>query len=149
MSQSQIPTQYLFVYGSLRQGFQSEAYHYISHYFDMVGAAKVKGFLIDMGSYPAAVPTNSDHFINGELYSLKNREEHGWAFGQLDDYEGVVVEADEMALYRRALTTAQVGDQTYTAWIYWYNADVTGKPIVASGDIFEYLKNKQAIGPAG
>jgi gamma-glutamylcyclotransferase (GGCT)/AIG2-like uncharacterized protein YtfP len=136
------PTYNLFVYGSLRKGFQSEAYHYISHYFHLACTAKVRGFLIDMGSYPAAVPSGSDHYIVGELYTLKNPDEYSWAFGQLDDYEGVVVEADEMPLYRRELTTVYTGDQQVPAWIYWYNADVMGRPVVLSGDIFEYFKNK-------
>jgi len=26
------------------------------------------------------------------------------------------------------------------AWIYWYKGDVTGKPVIASGDVLEYIK---------
>ena len=33
----------LFVYGSLRSGFRSPAYEYVSRYFDLLGDAKVKG----------------------------------------------------------------------------------------------------------
>ena len=47
----------LFVYGSLRSGFKSPAYDYISRFFSLVGDAKVKGRLFDMGSYPAGVPS--------------------------------------------------------------------------------------------
>ena len=47
-----------------------------------------------MGEYPAALPTTEDKFIIGELYKIKNEDEFGWAMGQLDDYEGVVVEDD-------------------------------------------------------
>ena len=57
----------LFVYGSLRSGFRSPAYEYISRYFDLVAEAKVKGELFDLGTYPAAKPTTKNKFIIGEL----------------------------------------------------------------------------------
>ena len=76
---------FLFVYGSLRSGFNSDAYQYISRYFTLVDNAKVKGILYDLGDYPAALPTEKDFFITGELYYLKNEEEYNWAMEQLDD----------------------------------------------------------------
>ncbi|HET9434924.1 MAG TPA: gamma-glutamylcyclotransferase family protein, partial [Chitinophagaceae bacterium] len=94
----------LFVYGSLRSGFRSPAYEYISRYFDLVGAGKVKGQLFDLGTYPAAKPSNQNRFIIGELYRIRNEKEFTWAMGQLDDYEGVQVGFDETQLYRRELT---------------------------------------------
>ena len=83
---------FVFVYGSLRSGFQSPAYEYISRYFNLFGQAKVKGKLYDMGEYPAAIPVQEDAFIKGELYIIKNETEFSWAIGQLDDYEGVLPE---------------------------------------------------------
>ena len=65
----------LFVYGSLRSGFRSAAYEYISRYFDLVGDAKVKGLLFDLGDYPAAKPTDEEKFIVGELYSIRNKKQ--------------------------------------------------------------------------
>lgn len=137
---------HLFVYGSLRSGFHSPAYEYISRYFNLVGPAKVKGKLFDLGEYPAAIPTNDDAFIIGELYVIKNEAEFSWALGQLDDYEGVDVEQDEKQLYRRELAEVFINDKVVTAWIYWYNGDVEGKPIVSSGDILDYIqKNDQFL----
>jgi gamma-glutamylcyclotransferase (GGCT)/AIG2-like uncharacterized protein YtfP len=133
---------HLFVYGSLRSGFRSHAYEYISRFFNLISAAKVKGKLYDLGEYPAAVPTDEDTYIVGELYDIKDESEFSWAIGQLDDYEGVNVEADEVQLYRRELTEITTDDKKVTAWIYWYNGDVSGKPVVASGDILEYMKSK-------
>lgn len=134
----------LFVYGSLRSGFQSNAYHYISHYFKLLGTAKVSGQLFDLGEYPAAKPApGTDSFILGELYELNEKSAFSWVFGQLDDYEGVVAEEGETVMYRRELTTAFINSHVETAWIYWYNGEVTDKPLVASGDIVEYFKNKK------
>ena len=133
----------LFVYGSLRSGFNHPAYAYISTHFTLVGSAKVKGRLYDLGSYPAALPTNDEAFILGELYTLKEEQEFSWAIAQVDDYEGVNPEPGETALYVRKVTTVYINDQTTTAWIYWYNNDVEGKPLIASGDVLEYLQQKK------
>jgi len=134
---------HLFVYGSLRSGFQSAAYEYISRYFVLKGNAKVKGSLYDLGSFPAAKPTNENAFIIGELYELKHDNEFSWAFGQLDDYEGVNVAYDEVQMYYRAITDVYFNDQIIPSWIYWFNGDVSNKPLIASGDMIEYLQQKQ------
>jgi len=131
---------FVFVYGSLRSGFQSPAYEYISRYFNLFGQAKVKGKLFDTGSYPAAIPVQDDSFIVGELYLIKSENEFSWAIAQLDDYEGVFPEPGEPPLYRREIADIFINDAIVPAWIYWYNGDVTGKPEIGSGDILDYLK---------
>jgi len=129
----------LFVYSSLRKGFHSERYGYISRHFSYVCDAKVKGILRDIGNQPVCTPTLDNLFIKGELYKLNDEKEFSWAFGQLDDYEGVVATEEEQPLYRRELTTVYKGDNTITkAWIYWYNGDVTGTPVITSGDALHY-----------
>jgi gamma-glutamylcyclotransferase (GGCT)/AIG2-like uncharacterized protein YtfP len=133
----------LFVYGSLRSGFRSPVYEYISRFFTFVGEAKVKGKLFDLGEYPAGIPVTDDVFIKGELYTAKNPQEFSWAIGQLDDYEGLNAEEGEQPLYYRSISTAYIDDQLTDAWVYWYNGDITGKRFVESGDILEYLKNKK------
>ncbi len=133
----------LFVYGSLRSGFHSPVYEYISRFFKFIGEAKVKGKLYDLGTYPAGIATTEDSFIVGELYQAINEHEFSWAIGQLDDYEGVSVEADEVQLYRREVAEVHINDKTTDAWIYWYNGDVSGKPLIASGDILEYMSSKK------
>lgn len=134
---------HLFVYGSLRRGFRSPAYEYISRFFTFVGDAKVRGKLFDMGSYPAGMPTNDNSYITGELYQANNPNEFSWAIGQLDDYEGVAVEADEVQLYRREITEVHISGQVTHAWIYWYNGDVSGKPLISSGDMMQYFQEKK------
>ena len=132
-----------FVYGSLRSGFRSPAYEYVSRYFDLVGEGKVKGVLYDLGTYPAAKPSNENKFIVGELYRIRNENEFAWAMGQLDDYEGVHVDFDETQLYRRDVTEVYIDNKITNAWIYWYHGDVTGKPIIESGDVLQYMDQKK------
>ncbi|MBV9987565.1 MAG: gamma-glutamylcyclotransferase [Chitinophagaceae bacterium] len=131
----------LFVYGSLRKGFQHPAYGYISRYFTLVSDATVNGALYDMGQYPAAVPDNGSR-INGELYRINNPDEFSWAMAQLDDYEGVNTEAGERPLYRREPVAVYIGDRTESAWIYWFNGEVDPHARIDTGDVLEYLQRK-------
>lgn len=133
----------LFVYGTLRSGLHHPAYEYISNKFILIGESKVKGKLYDMGDYPAAIPTQDEYYIVGELYQLKEDQDFSWVIAQIDDYEGVNPEPGETALYKREMTTVYTGDKTTGAWIYWYNNDTSGKPIIESGDVLQYIQQKK------
>ena len=132
----------LFVYGSLRSGFRNPAYNYLTKYFHLLGEAVVKGRIYDMGDFPVAKPTTEEKFISGELYAINNPLEFSWAIGQLDDYEGVDVEEGEVPVYKREEVMVYQNGQPVPAWIYWFNGDVTGKPEVESGDLLQYLQQK-------
>jgi gamma-glutamylcyclotransferase (GGCT)/AIG2-like uncharacterized protein YtfP len=136
----------LFVYGSLRRGFQHPAYAYISRYFTLIGEGKVQGKLYDMGSYPAALPVTGDFFIRGELYRINHPDEFEWAMAQLDDYEGIVPEPGESALYRREQAIVRLDNgSTELAWIYWFNGTVDERSWTGTEDLLQYMqwKNNQ------
>lgn len=138
----------LFVYGSLRRGFRSEAYNYISKYFTFVSTGKVKGVIWDTGSYPVATPSTEDSFIKGELYKIKNEEEFFWAIAQLDDYEGVSAEQDEHIFYKREKTTVLLENgKKSEAWVYWFTGDTFGKPVFTTEDMMEYYEIKNLNRP--
>lgn len=139
------PPYFLFVYGSLRRGFRNAAYEYISRFFELVGDARVKGELYDMGDYPAAVPGQGDHYLIGELYRIRDEHEFSWAMAQLDDYEGVKTEPGEHPEFRRDITEAECQGRTEIAWIFWYNSPVTGRPLIASGDVLKYMQEKKQL----
>jgi gamma-glutamylcyclotransferase (GGCT)/AIG2-like uncharacterized protein YtfP len=132
----------LFVYGSLRSGFRNPVYAYLTKYFHLMGEAVVKGKLYDLGDFPAAAPTTEEKFISGELYCINNPLEFSWAIGQLDDYEGLNTEEDEIPLYKRVEVIAYKNGEEHKAWIYWYNRDLSGKPVIDSGDLLQYLQQK-------
>ncbi len=137
---------YLFVYSTLRVGFQNDNYEYIRCYFTLEGNAKVKGILSDLGNNPVATPTTENYFIKGELYRINHENEFSFVIGQLDDYEGVKPEADEKASYKRELATVTREDGSeVNAWIYWYNGNVEGKPVIECGDVLEYAKGKNPM----
>ena len=133
----------LFVYGSLRSGFRNPVYNYLTKYFHLLGEAVVKGKFFDAGTNPVAVPATEDgSFIHGELYVVNNPDEFGWAIAQLDDYEGMNVEAGEQPLYRREVTEAFQDGKGSPAWIYWFNGNTAGMPAIDFGDILKYLQEK-------
>ncbi|MBP9098902.1 MAG: gamma-glutamylcyclotransferase [Ferruginibacter sp.] len=138
----QTPSQQLFVYGSLRSGFRNPVYQYLTKYFRLVGEAVVHGKFYDKGPFPVAIPTAGDSFITGELYAVNNPEEFNWAIEQLDDYEGLNVEAGEKPLYKRELVTVFREGTPSLAWIYWYNESVDGMKEIATGDVLKYLQEK-------
>lgn len=132
----------LFVYGSLRSGFRTPAYHYLTKYFTLVEEGIVKGKLYEKGNYPVAVPTDEEKFILGELYRINEPTQFSWAIEQLDDYEGLNVEEGETPLYKREAVKVLVNGQESDTWIYWYNGDVTGKTEILTGDVLKYLQEK-------
>jgi gamma-glutamylcyclotransferase (GGCT)/AIG2-like uncharacterized protein YtfP len=133
----------LFVYGSLRSGFNHPAYSYMADNFILLDKGRIKGKMYDLGDYPAAVPTTEEVFIVGELYELQQHKDFDWTISQIDAYEGLHVEPGEIPLYQRTLTTVYLNNSTTTAWVYWYNRDIENSPFIASGDVLEYLQQKK------
>lgn len=139
MQQSLPASPYLFVYGSLRMGFQNEAYKYISEYFEFVCHAKSKGILYDAGTYPVAKPCNTDNYIIGELYKIKKPELFDWAITQLDDYEGLNPESDEPQFYERTICNVITDKEIIPAHVYWYSGDVSTMPVLPVADVMQYF----------
>lgn len=140
----QTHSHFLFVYGSLLSGFKSPAYEYISKYFKLKGNASVKGTIYDMGTFPVGVSIDTGRIIRGELYEIRNPKELSFILAQLDDYEGLYPDDGEDIYYKRELvnTTSETGEEVI-AWIYWYNKDTSGKPIVESEYMMSYPERKQ------
>jgi gamma-glutamylcyclotransferase (GGCT)/AIG2-like uncharacterized protein YtfP len=133
-------TYQIFVYGSLRSGFRNPAYQYLTQHFSLLGEAVVQGKFYDKGPHPVAVPATDESFINGELYVFNNPEEFKWVIEQLDDYEGLNVEAGEKPMYIRQQVTVFREGISSQAWIYWYNESIEGMKEITSGDVLKYLQ---------
>lgn len=130
----------LFVYGSLRSDFEGETHHYIGDYFTLLGLARVRGRLYALPDYPAAIASNEEYYIRGELYTITNPEKFSVAIQQLDDYEETTVQKDGVPLYNREIVDVFINDTIIKSWVYWYNGNVDDKPIIAGGDVLEYLR---------
>ncbi len=135
-------TYQLFVYGSLRSGFRNPAYQYLTKYFHLLGEAVVQGKFYDKGPHPVAIPGTGEAFINGELYVFNNPDVFKWVIEQLDDYEGLNVEAGETPMYKREIVPVFQEGNSSRAWIYWYNGSVNGMKEITTGDVLKYLQEK-------
>ena len=132
----------LFVYGSLRIGFNDPAYSYLSKYFHLLGEGKVSGRFHFNGKIPVAVPS-ANEYITGDLYELNNPEELKWVMVQLDDYEGLNIVPGEKPLYKREQIDVSLKDSSYKAWIYWYNGNTDGMPVLDAEQVSNYLRQQK------
>jgi gamma-glutamylcyclotransferase (GGCT)/AIG2-like uncharacterized protein YtfP len=77
-------TNILFVYGTLRSGFDNPYARLLREQSEFLGPAIVMGSICKMGDYLGYRPEPKGE-VHGELYRLKNPEE---TFRILDEYEG-------------------------------------------------------------
>jgi gamma-glutamylcyclotransferase (GGCT)/AIG2-like uncharacterized protein YtfP len=81
-------------------------------------------------------------FIKGELYEHKKDSDFSWAIEQLDAYEGVNPEEGEPMLYKREVVKVYYKNEVTEAWIYWFMGRIDDQPLIASGDIFDFVHQK-------
>lgn len=128
--------EYLFVYGTLREGAGHPMHEVLRRHATAAGPAGFRGKLFDLGPYPAVVPGGSGRsLVRGELYRLPNPEP---VLRRLDKYEGCAPEDPPPHPYRREKhpVITQDGGRA-TAWIYLYNGSVAAAAPIASGDYLE------------
>ncbi len=142
MAQQQ-PVQNLFVYGTLRKGFDNETFSYIDPYVSLLGKASVKGDCFLFNELPALVQKEMKQTISGILYRINDPEAVSWVLMQLDDLKGMRPDNSEIPLYKRTLTKIFFNGEELDAWIYLFNADVAGLPMLASDDISKLLNDQK------
>ena len=123
----------LFVYGTLRRGFE------LHHYLPRLGArflaeARVAAELIDLGRYPGARPADGKgKWVRGELFQLR---QSAYALRVLDKVEGFIPAVPERSEFIRAMAEVIVTQGArQRAWIYWLTAKAgAGRRRIACGD---------------
>lgn len=130
-------SEYLFVCGTLLPELVPDHLREMVSAFKPLGEATVRGRLYDLGEYPGAVlDENADSLVHGRVFQLPDDPE---VLVALDDYE--CVEANDLAasLFIRNTAKAKMSDGgEVVCWIYTYNRDVTGKPLIDTGDYLSY-----------
>lgn len=121
---------YLFVYGTLKQGFSRHKLIFDGS-MQLVGKARVHGVLYELSgaAYPAAVFGKTEAMVEGELYRIP--PDHSCVLDQIDAEEGV-----SDGLFARRLITVRIGDVEYPSWAYGYLQSLQGAKEIFSG-VFE------------
>lgn len=131
---------YLFVYGTLRKGYDSPVKEQVDAGMEWIGQAKVKAVLYDMGTFPGAVKSSGMSEVLGDVYQVNDPKV---IFNILDRYEGYRENDPENSEYIRVKTNVQMNNgKKLSVWIYWCNLDLEGKPVIKNKDYLRYLKKK-------
>lgn len=126
-------TEYLFVYGTLRQGIGHPMHQQLAAHANFVAMARYQARLYQLSYYPGAVPSaNIVDQVVGELYQLVQPK---LILPVLDEYEECGEGFAKPQEYRRELqqVTLENGGSV-SAWVYIYNRNTSGLQQIQSGD---------------
>ena len=100
----------LFVYGTLRRGYQNEFARLLHSNSRFLGGARVSARLCQLGTYTGAVLSDQPgDWVPGEVFELNDPS----ILAALDEYEG--------AEFQRALAHVHLDDgQSLEAWVYLF-----------------------------
>ncbi|HEX2255415.1 MAG TPA: gamma-glutamylcyclotransferase family protein [Afifellaceae bacterium] len=118
---------WLVLYGSLRRELPDFRRLGLGHALTWLGPCVVRGTLHDLGAYPGLSPAGGTD-IQADLFAISDAA----VLGQLDAFEGYVPEDTAASLYLRRRIA--VRRPAVEAWIYLYNGELDGAPVVVSGD---------------
>lgn len=123
---------YLFVYGTLREGRDDALAQLLRREAALVGTAVLPGRLYRIGWYPGFVDSQADgDLVYGDLYRLSKNAE---LLKALDDYEGCGENDPEPHEYRRQKRMVRLGDEEIEAWVYVYNWSLDGRTVISGGN---------------
>lgn len=120
----------LFVYGTLRRGFDGAMARQLRAAARYVGSGTVAGRLYRIADYPGLVP-GPDGQVAGDLFAL---DDPAATLALLDEYEECAAHHPQPHEYRREQLVVETADGPVTAWTYIYARDVAGLPLIAGGD---------------
>ena len=107
---------------------------------NFTGRGSIRAALFDLGIYPAAVPTDDDSVVWGEVYQT---EDTASVLAALDEIEGYRPNEPDRSLYTRSLSDVTLEDgRAEKAWAYFYNAPLGRAQRIMSGDYLEHLHGK-------
>ncbi|AGE72215.1 hypothetical protein SacN8_11355 [Sulfolobus acidocaldarius N8] len=123
---------YIFVYGSLRFGF--ELNHFLKN-SRFVGLGLVEGYkMYDLGSYPGVV--RGDSVVHGEVYEINDELLN--VLDEVEDYRG---SPDDLYIREKVRVYFDDKRKYYldNVYIYVYNQDITGRDVIVDGDYSKYV----------
>jgi len=125
--------EYLFVYGTLKQGYSHPMSNFLNHHSEFLGCGYFQGKLYMVAHYPGAVLSdNPEDKVHGHVFMLKSDSED--AFRVLDDYEGIDPSSTEQDFYKRVVLKVYMDALgSIDAWVYIYNLPTDDLVLIPSG----------------
>lgn len=136
--------QHLFVYGTLRSGFDNPFAEFLRQRGQYVGEATFPGLLLDLAlsdasGYPGAVyQPDSTTRVVGTVYDISRQKQA--ILTHLDEYEGIGDAFDQPNEYVRAVIPVHCNEILINCWVYLYNHPTNGKPVITSGDYLHWSR---------
>jgi gamma-glutamylcyclotransferase (GGCT)/AIG2-like uncharacterized protein YtfP len=123
---------FIFLYGTLLPQHAPPAMRRLLEDFRPCGEGWVRGVLYDFGAHPGAVLNDAtDQLVYGVVFQMP--DDVG-VLAQLDDYEGFDAKSPGSCLFvRKRYPVALADGNVVQCWIYEYNGNPAGLPIIASG----------------
>ena len=122
---------YLFVYGTLMQNIDSQIARFLRTNSCFIAEGKMKGYLYDVGFYPAALHLpDVESIVVGHIFELQDEVT---TLATLDEYEG--------AAYQRGKVQIESEQGTYECWVYLYEDTVEDLDLITSGNYLDYLSD--------
>jgi gamma-glutamylcyclotransferase (GGCT)/AIG2-like uncharacterized protein YtfP len=104
----------LFVYGTLRRGFENRFARLLRSRSRFLGTGRIRAKLHQFSGYTGAIQSDDpDQWIPGELYELK----HPSILSILDRYEG-------REFHRKVVQVELCTEHTLEAWVYFYRGNL-------------------------
>jgi gamma-glutamylcyclotransferase (GGCT)/AIG2-like uncharacterized protein YtfP len=134
MARENLKTDKLFVYGTLRKGF--DPHQYLKSSARFLGKGRIAGRLYDLGEFPGAVPSElPGDEVQGELYELGDL---GRQLKALDEYEEFDPEHPEKSLFVRQKVDVRLENgERFKAWTYFLPKEPARATRIRSGDYLE------------
>lgn len=128
---------HIFFYGTLMAPFNRPGRQRVDPKLTYVGRGTIRAALFDLGIYPAAVPTEDEGVVWGEVYETDDAPS---VLAALDEIEGYRPNEPERSLYTRVKADVDLGGgRTQRAWVYFYNAPLGRAQRIQSGDYLQHL----------
>lgn len=125
-----MPSDLLFVYGTLRIGSAHPMAARLAGEAAYLGPATVGGSLYRVADYPGFVPGRTGRVL-GDLFRLVDAQA---TLAWVDAYEEITSDFPAPREYRRERMTVESGGGAAMAWVYAYARDPAGLPRIAGGD---------------
>ena len=118
------------------RGFDLRERSHIDRYLQFTGRASVRGLIYDLGTYPALV--HGEGCVIGELYKISDPVSLLTLVDAIEDFRPN--EPTRSQYVRLGASVSAHDRRTVTAWVYFYNRNLSDAAWIPSGDYVAHVR---------